>query len=223
MAPTVRLVRPFDGANVVAGGDFGRSVAARLKTHRPCWRVLGSVDQLNGPSSWWWDSGLLVLALWREYPALAVAVDDAAYTRRAAWVPVVLEHPYVRVGPLVIPGETSCYQCFRSRTAQHDPSAGLTDVLHSAYDANPALGPVGFTPSHVSMAAGLLLTLLEGPHVSRPGIPTSLVIRSHVVEQAFVAGHVVGVHSCIRCGIEQGAPKRSGQRLTQVPDRRRAL
>lgn len=200
---------------VLAVGTFGREVLNRVQSCRAEWSFehLDEARVLDGALDWQGDA--LLVAAWRESPRVTVALDEAAWARRTPWLPVVMEHPSVRVGPTVVPGQGPCYQCFRGRLAQHDATATLTAALHDAYGADSGLGPAGFSPHHVSVAAGLTLaaaadlTATPPRHVGR-------VIRYQVLSQQIGVGHVVGRHACPRCGLGRDEVTRSSTALVTM-------
>ena len=182
-------------STVICGiGEFGDAVAEVLagsiaQTVRVSSEDLESVFALR-PSR-------VILSLWRPAPALADRVDELAHLHSVPWLPIVAEHPIVRMGPLIVPGASACHQCFAGRRIQHEPRAEAMLALYQAYDENPAYGPSGHLPHHARTAAGTAITLLgDGPRPAEPG----LAITYSPVHARLAAHHVVAAHGCERCG-----------------------
>jgi bacteriocin biosynthesis cyclodehydratase domain-containing protein len=163
---------------VLGVGSFGRRVAELLAPHAV--PVDGFTD----------DVDVLVAALWRPAPGLCAELGATAGDR--PWLPVVLEHPHLVVGPYVVPGG-ACFDCYQRRRRQHEPPDSVTAGLHAAYDADPALGPAGFLPHQARYAAGLVRVALRDASAGR-------ITVAHLVSGSVATHHVVGVHDCTRCG-----------------------
>jgi bacteriocin biosynthesis cyclodehydratase domain-containing protein len=182
-------------------GPFGTAVCELLTGDG--WRTgpwTGRLPDLPAPHEH--PIGLLV-ASWRDLLGLD-AVDAAAHRLGYGWFPVVYDHPYVRIGPLVRPGAGPCLRCYHRRTHQH---AGDDDTVfratRDAYAADPELGPVGQLSSHVAVAAALSRLMLSGLWAA------GTVARWHVVGQELTVDQVIGVHACDRCGLRRSSADRS--------------
>ena len=192
--------------HLIAAGRFGVAVAERLSA------VLESTATTHAdPSGRFWSqmwppARMHVLCAWRAMPWLADRVDDLAFAWGTPWLPVVCEHPELRVGPLVVPGSGPCYGCFRMRLAQHVPSEQLTAELHSHYDADPTAGPRGHVPFHALLAAAAARSVIESGQPGR-------VLQLNLVTQKSGSGRVVGVHGCPRCGGRVPERTRGHERL----------
>ncbi|MFC0215895.1 TOMM precursor leader peptide-binding protein [Paenibacillus chartarius] len=61
--------------------------------------------------------------------------NDAAFARKLAWLPVQCSGASARIGPIVVPGETSCYRCVKLRMQSHgaDDMPGVQPANGLAY------------------------------------------------------------------------------------------
>ncbi|MGY4954750.1 TOMM precursor leader peptide-binding protein [Streptomyces nigrescens] len=186
--------------HVLAVGDFGAAVAERLQRgHHDVEVTSDREGPLRFPASWP-VADVRILASWREVPALSELVDARSADWRTTWLPVVAEHPRLRIGPLVVPGEGACYRCFRGRRAQHERDSALTAALHAHYDADSKAGPGGFLPQHAALAAGVALDLLRRlESAGGVGQDAGTVRHWHLLEQHLASARVVAVHGCDRC------------------------
>lgn len=197
--------------HIVAVGPFGRAVAARLAT------TLGgaAVQELEGdrPVPMTWPvADVHVLAASREVPALAAVLDDSAFRWRVPWLPVVFEHPHLRVGPVLVPGRGPCYHCFRGRLAQHGSAPELTQALEQHLGPDDA-GPGGFLPAHVTFAAGAAQAALAALRADGGSDDAGQVRWLNVVTARLGHARVTGVHGCRRCGRRHDERQRSHARL----------
>lgn len=191
-------------------GDFGRRVANLLAATVPGTRRFpGPAEALDA------GAGILVVASWRPSPALYEQADELAFKHQRPWLPVIMEHPVIRVGPWVAPPAAPCYACYQSRRAQHDDQRETTRLLHDAYDRDECCGPAGFLPHHARAAAEVAQSMLAAAErgTQRPG----QVITVRLARLEVSADQVVPVHACPRCSPPGSAPERDLSALFRLP------
>ncbi|MFC4057772.1 TOMM precursor leader peptide-binding protein [Planomonospora corallina] len=188
--------------HMITLGAFGAAVAERVRERAadPGGVAVTPADEHGylDPSVWP-NARVRVLAAFRPAPRLEEALDGASSAYRTPWFPVVVEHPRLRVGPVVAPGHGACARCFRTRRRQHDAGHRLTDLLADAYTADPALGPGGHLPHHVELAALLTVQLLESVLGDGGAAEAGHVRHFHLLDGGLSRSTVVGVHGCRRC------------------------
>jgi bacteriocin biosynthesis cyclodehydratase domain-containing protein len=186
--------------SVVGVGRFGTAVAAQLP------ESLGEVavrtvrddsDLAHLPAA-----RCYLLVAGRPVTRLSQRLDRAVHDWRASLLPVVVEDPYLRVGPLVTPGRGACLTCYHTRVRQHGEQS-QADAIEAYHRANPAADPVGHPPTTgyfaAEIAAGIVRRLLAGP----PGADGEAGSVRHVdlLSLQMRRSEVVGVHGCPRCGL----------------------
>src|SRR5689334_12202771 len=137
--PAATTVRMNSIIHTLAVGAFGEAVISQLTFS----------DRVSGPlwpPELWPAARVRVLASWYPVPGLMSALDEATFQTGIPWLPVIQEHPLVRIGPAVIPGLGPCYSCARQRFLQHDDDAQMSKALLSFYEGHPGAGPVGYLP-----------------------------------------------------------------------------
>nr|WP_269128700.1 TOMM precursor leader peptide-binding protein [Nonomuraea sp. K271] len=138
-------------------------------------------------------SRLVVVASSQLVPSVHEHADELAYKAGVPWLSITMEHPVIRIGPLVNPGEGPCFRCYMSRRRQHDRRWSSSRILHDAYDRGESPGPGGFLPQHPRIAAGAAACLL-GEHGATGQVITMSLLRLDL------AAHVVtACHGCDRC------------------------
>lgn len=104
--------------------------------------------------------------------------NEEALETRAPWLQVLpFDGRYAAVGPLYLPGDTCCYECFRLRRAANlevGDELGLVEESPASYPAGPAL-----TSLVVGLAAVVVLEWLA--------------LESHYIPAAFYALELVPV------------------------------
>lgn len=187
--------------SVIGLGPFGERVAQHLLGTRPDAKRVAAADLGNAFTA---TGEAVVLALWRPEPELCEQADELSWRRGVPWLPVVMDHRAVSVGPLVSqPGP--CFRCYRRRREQHDVQPAATAALLAAYARDAGAGPAGYLPHHARMAAGLATQMLRGDLVpaaaGRPAGPASgLVATVRLLQERITVSPVVACHDCARCG-----------------------
>ncbi|MDH2392158.1 TOMM precursor leader peptide-binding protein [Streptomyces sp. HNM0663] len=183
--------------HVLWTGTFGRSVADHL-SRTAGWRS-SPADVHGRRSAEWPPAAFRVVALWRHESALLARVARLHAAWGTAWLPVVQEYPVIRVGPLVVPGEGSCYSCYLRRRAQHDQGRPVTQALETAFDAAPENGVTGYTDAQALIAAGVTADLVSR-HLTERTVAPGHVVFYNVLTRSLFADTVLGVHGCPECG-----------------------
>ncbi|WP_193318492.1 TOMM precursor leader peptide-binding protein [Nonomuraea phyllanthi] len=181
---------------IVAGGAFGRAVAHHLRAllayaRRP---VEVAREPMRVPPGRFVAGGAFaVRAAWRDVGAEFEAFATAAGQARVPWLPVAMGHPYLRVGPAVVPGVSPCHACYLTRARQHGTSAD--PALEEAMTADDKLGVRGFPPHLSMLAAGLALSLIRDAEAGRAGRIMTIDTRTDEVN----SWRVVPCHGCPGC------------------------
>lgn len=197
MAAAVRLNAQEPRAEELAlcgVGSFGRRVTALLAGEFPCSRQFhGNREPTSGDlaSAFASDCAAVVVVVPRVSRAICTHADDLAYQSGKPWLPVVLEHPWLRAGPLVRPPSGPCFRCCQARRRQHDTEFGASAVIEAAYDADAALAPAGYLPHQARLGAAMVARSLTD---CVPG----LVFEVNVVTSASAAHPVISCHDCDR-------------------------
>ena len=197
--------------HVVAIGPFGEAVAHDLA------KVLDVV--ITKPTSegyvqprYWPDASVHILAAWRPVLEIAHVLDTVAFTWQVPWLPVIYEHPYLFIGPTVVPGVGPCYSCFRLRYLQHSKTEDLTDVLDSYYASHPAAGPRGYLPTTVAFAAAIVWEVTQRLTLE-PEVEAGQIRQINLLSLETHKSRVVGVHGCEHCGCGRDERTRSVAQL----------
>jgi bacteriocin biosynthesis cyclodehydratase domain-containing protein len=192
VATTVRVMRTRQSAYVGAGA-FGRRVVEILAE---LGGAPGTEAQEDIEAALAADAASVTVALWRPDPGLCEQADAAAYRSGRPWLPIVMEHPVIYVGPVIRPPRGPCFSCMWRRRAQHDVHYAATAAVHAAYAAGQDCGPAGYLPQHARMAAAVahrMLRQLEVPILDSRGV------HSDVVMLMLANGRIM-THRVIRCG-----------------------
>lgn len=185
-------------------GSFGNDVASALTSQTTGLTVMPLVTSSNSFNALVRRATFVGVALWRRYIRECDILDIACHENSTPWSAVVLEDSYLLSGPVIVPGVTACYSCFRRRYQTHAPLLDQEGAIDLAYDNDPTLGSPGHTPSAVALAvASLLLDRQE--HSKCAGRARRVGLLSGDLDET----RTVPVHGCERC-----SAKSSGNRYT---------
>lgn len=193
---------------VLHEGRFGAAVARALGSLRPV-RSAPLVASRPRLESLVGDADFVAVALWRRYDEECEELDAIAARRRLRWSLAVPIESALSFGPLVVPGHGACWRCYRRRALTHHRAAERELALAEAYRRSPELGPRGFTPPMVWMAAGALAADAEAPPAA-----AGRLRRINLLTGMFIDTVVVGVHRCDRC-----RPRAAGARTERPGER----
>lgn len=202
MATTVSVTRAAEFA-YAGTGDFGRRVA----------RLLAELDGGDGThaeeeieAALSADARAVVVAVWRPDPGLCELADAAAYLAGRPWLPIVMEHPVIYVGPLIRPPQGPCFSCLWRRRIQHDVHHAATAAVHAAYANDNERGPAGYLPAHARLAAGVAHRMLRQPEGSAAGGISGDACVLTLPGSRIMTRQVIRCGDCPRCsGAEPAA------------------
>lgn len=144
------------------------------------------------------EADVTVLASDRYDRSLVDRWDVASHGTRRPWLAVVHQHPYVQLGPYVVPFKGACHACLRLRLTQH----GGLDPVGERVASGAGLSPVDGLPPHLAATvAGLVLGMLLG---AAPARGDSALLLVHVDGLAASRLPVTAAHFCRRCGAQPG-------------------
>lgn len=155
---------------------------------------------------------LNLLVTWRRVPQMEQEFDEESFRSGQPWLPVILDHPVLEIGPVVVPGVGACHTCYRRRLAQHDGSRAIRDAVDQHYDADASAGPAGYLPATALFAAAAAAEVVDRLRAA-PASEAGRVRQIDVPTQQLRSGLVVGVHGCPRCGLGRDETTRSYERL----------
>jgi bacteriocin biosynthesis cyclodehydratase domain-containing protein len=198
---------------VVTVGAIGRQIGVRVGGLRPAqwYDATDGLDRAGLPLT---DAYLL--AAGRQVPELEQDLDAVVHDWRRVLLTVAVEHPVLRVGPLVVPGSgAACAGCYHLRCRTHLTGTDAVDSLTAHFRANPHDEPEGYLPPMLDFAAGqahALLAAVEAGRYSEAGT----VRMTHLLAPRVYRWSVVGVHGCPRCGTGGDERDRSTARLVSA-------
>jgi bacteriocin biosynthesis cyclodehydratase domain-containing protein len=149
------------------------------------------------------DCDAVVIAASRPSWALCDRADQLAYSCQKPWLPIVSEHPFLRVGPMVCPPAGPCFACYRARRLQHDVQYKASAALDAAYDGDASLAPTGYLPHLVRFAVSVATEFLSC--VRERSVPAGArdlgpghVLTFDVLSAQVNVNRVVSCHGCDR-------------------------
>lgn len=191
-------------------GEFGEHVAALLRDNAR-WPVVTASSAADAIEK---DSRAAIVSMWRPYPTACEEADALAFQQQRPWLPVVMDHPYVRVGPVVVPGRGACFACFTARYDQHDSQRDITAMLGAGFDREADLGVRGYLGHHARLAAALAQMALGDLSADWLATTAGQVLSFNVYRSAIRRHSVIARSGCPRCGCP--APASSGSAMADL-------
>lgn len=178
---------------VLTAGDFGAAVGEKLaqSLDATVMSLLAVKDQLDELVA---QYDYIAVASWRPYKKLYSQIDTLCFEHNTRWSVADMSGQVLRCGPLVIPGQGACYQCFYSRDACHHTSAQRSSIVEGNLERREEMGLAGFIQPLVNIAASSLTEDAAAPDKQASRFRFVDMLASSVRES-----QVIGIHNCPRC------------------------
>lgn len=185
--------------SLLAIGSFGSAVRRYLESLGFSMRTSSlKVAPESVPSSIS-AADIHVLASWRPYPDLCEELNLLCANRKSAFLPVVLDSPYMRIGPVYVPGESGCFLCWGRRQLQHSPSPSQDCQVSDFYAHSRDKGPRGYLDAFAGIAAARVASTLRTRRTLLEAAGS--IWRYDIFSGDVSSGSVVGVNGCAVCGL----------------------
>lgn len=192
---------------LLAVGDFGRAVARHLKSLRDDVLEESLPDDSVSLVDSWPIARAYVITSSRPAPKLCGLLDRVCHAYRRPFVPLILDSKTLVLGPIVLPGSSSCWTCWSKRCLQHARWPAVHKTLLEYYSSDGNSGPEGYLePLALLAAARVSQTLGE---LDSSDVAPSSVWQMDILTRKITTGTVVGVHGCPRCGLQRPEETRS--------------
>jgi hypothetical protein len=184
--------------HVLAVGKFGQDFASQLGLRIPSLKVTSlpiQTTQINPQMIPIVD--LNILALWHHASGLLQQLDEFAYLHKSSWLPVVYDHPYIEIGPVIVPEVGPCYSCFKELELQGSSISAYTREIYDYYDRNPEAGPRGSLPAFSGWAAAIVAGLQS--YKAHSALPCGYVWKMHVISRRIYQFQALSDMRCKCC------------------------
>lgn len=194
-----RMTRLADNPiGVLSLGQFGNRVAAYLK------KLRSDCVEIHNDFGCAQDSlriRIYVLASWRAASRECTRLNNASYRNGIPFIPLIVNGRSMSVGPIVVPGQGACWECWIQRVKQHDPYAAMHSAIEDRYASDDDSGPAGFLEPVAYLGAVFIsqaVDRLDGG--DRSG---GCVLRVDMLSREVSHSRVVQVHGCQFCGLRE--------------------
>ncbi|MEV4469777.1 TOMM precursor leader peptide-binding protein [Nonomuraea sp. NPDC049504] len=186
------IMRPPD--LIVTVGAFG-AAAARLLSG-PATRLADAPPagrEIDLPPA----TAIVVLAASVPAPAVELELSRAAHLRDFAFLPVVLDHPRLRVGPVSRAGSRGCSTCYRNRVRQHAANVSAQEAVEEHHRRHPEVADRGYLAHWPALAAALAALAAQADPAD-----TTRVRHLDLLSNTPLVSRLVPVHGCAVCAPE---------------------
>ncbi|AWK96227.1 TOMM precursor leader peptide-binding protein [Bacillus velezensis] len=198
--------------HLITTGSFGEEISKQfIKRHQDT-----KVTALNEnfhilPSDQFPSARLHVFAAWRPSACISKQLDRLFFQWKEPWLPIIMEHPYLRIGPLIIPGKGPCFHCFHARLLQHSPVPEYLKKIDDHYAKHPEAGPKGYLRSFAGWSAAFVSIVLKSMEDGES--LAGSMWQTNVLTRDSFRSNTIGVHGCPRCGLKRSEKSRSVDKL----------
>ncbi|WZX99234.1 TOMM precursor leader peptide-binding protein [Bacillus sp. FSL W7-1360] len=199
--------------HIIAVGKFGLEVATQIEKRVGHTVVTEMPERLPLlPSDRFPVARLHILASWKPVSSLSKMMDNLSFAWNVPWIPIVLNHPQLQIGPVVTPKEGPCFHCYEKRVLQHSPFPGHIHAMHHYYDQTPTAGPKGYVRAFAGWSASHILYIDSILTIGDEDV-SGCLWQMDVLTRESCRSLVVGVHGCPRCGLGRSEKDRSVDQL----------
>jgi bacteriocin biosynthesis cyclodehydratase domain-containing protein len=198
--------------HVVSVGPFGHAVMRHLELFRhdivpAIWGGAADLDR----SELFSNARINVLAAWRPVPAICQLLDRICHSSRIPFVPLILDSRILRLGPVIVPGGASCWDCWDRRYKQHDSWRKEYSALMQYYTAAEVSGPVGYLEPFAVIGATVISRVIGS--LDSGTATAGYVWQMDVLTRHMTTSISAGIHNCPCCGLHRSAPTRSFEEM----------
>lgn len=199
--------KTLNPVHLLSVGRFGEGVGWYLKQiRRDVVETALTADKMPMPQMWP-ASRIHLLASWRPVPAICELLSDLSYEWRRPFVPIMLDSTAMRLGPVILPGNGSCWRCWVQRSRQHARWPEEQSVLLEHYGAHAEAGPQGYLEAFAMMAAVRLSQTIDE-------LDSGIAIGGYIwkidmMTREIITSTVVAIHDCPYCGLHRPPLTRS--------------
>lgn len=193
---------------VIVNGTFGKSVHKALADAEPVAMLEWCEDDLQEKIA---GAEFAIFANWRDCHAEFQQFDAIAADKGLTWCPIRPMGGTLVIAPLIVPGQSACFDCYQRRFLCHDLDPQRVLARQFAFSRDSEIGAPGHIEPMAHLAAAWALKLAEDP-VENAGRVITIDLFSFAITDA----RAVRIHGCKRCGNRDRAG--GGARFTEYMD-----
>lgn len=201
----------MEDIHVIGIGEFGATVAEQISQLHNNTSITLFPDYRIQPSELK-HAKVQIIASGRTDLATYNLIEELSYNWKVPWVAITMEQSTMCIGPVVVPGEEGCYECFHKRKLQHSRYAEYINQLNDFYKLSPEKEPKGYLSVHAGMAASIL-GLLKNELLVTPEKLAGSVYEVNIVTGNIHKKQVIGFHGCPKCGLGRDEKTRSYEEI----------
>lgn len=147
----------------MSSGDFGMELIKHIETNLHFHTTVSNFQTIdtNSHLEKLPEATIYTLATSTYTSNLYKSIDYHIYQRGGHWIPIVYDHPYLRVGPIFNPQKGMCYYCFEQQLQSNTNLTNYLKAMYSYYDSHPVSGPNGFLPPFLGWTRAMYSYILH--------------------------------------------------------------
>lgn len=187
--------------NILPVGSFGMAVSRYLRSSLPLATETVTPPGELPPEQTCLRARINVVAAWRPVLPLCDFIDRLSHQHKKPFFSVILDGTALRLGPIVVPGRGSCWDCWVRRSRQHATWPKEQAAVWQHYAAHPDAGPKGYLEPLALLAAARSRHIVAGLNSSN--VVPGAFWEIDTITRQITTSVVVGVHDCPRCGLHR--------------------
>lgn len=199
---------------MISVGAFGMAVGRYVRRLYPNIHEMTRGDISVTDGRHWPAFDLVILAASRPAPRLCERLDEISQRRRAPFIPLLVESGALRLGPVIVPGDSGCWRCWERRSQQHCAYPQERSALLEWYDAHPQVGPRGYLEAFAVIGAARIAQTITEVNRSA-GSAAGTIWQLHMFTSKVSTGLLLGIDGCPICGLNRGLTTRTYLEMQQ--------
>lgn len=135
-------------------------------------------------------------------------IEKKAIADDKIFIPIMIDFPYLTIGPLSIEGSGGCFHCFIDRLLQHDPIRDVLQDTYQYYNSQENRDSVDIHPADVLLIANFINSLKEAKDEVVKNWKGK-VSRLNLYDRSLISSQVIGVSNCEICDEHENPKEKS--------------
>lgn len=198
---------PKEYIQVLTLGRFADAVYAYLQELCPG-VAQTRLDDMNLPGELVELGGRIwIVVAWRPVPSICSELNERSHVTGRPFVPVIVDNTALQLGPVVLPKQGACWECWVRRSNQHSPLPAAREELFKYYDTHAQAGPAGYLEPLAMIAAARTAAIVEA--IDSGSARGGYIWQMDMITRVVTTSTAVGVHGCNQCGLGRSVDERT--------------
>ncbi|MFB7155417.1 hypothetical protein [Lysinibacillus sp. NPDC056232] len=135
-------------------------------------------------------------------------IERMVIAENKIFIPIMIDFPYLTIGPVSTEGSEGCFHCYIDRLLQHDPARDVLRDAHRYYYTEENRDFVDIHPADALLISNFISSLKETKD-EVVKIWKGKVSRLNLYDRSLISSQVIGVSNCEICSEHQNSKEKS--------------